>query len=237
MSTKSFRIQWHDTNDDKDGSLKGRQARHDDWKSLDDFTLSANTTYDFYLSQYQGLSYNAFITLSTAGSGAPQVGAKIPKNFNDDKGSGNDYAVELANIAVGSSPVAVTASYLVSEDPKVQVSWGQSSSNATVSLIWRGSSRGWFQKVNGSEIPVTGTIDVKTNDKVTIEVDDQSQNKSIAAVYEDTGPDTAQIDDVHDLRESNPYPFVRPRPSGSPSVTTYTVNLFDEMSSGSLAVR
>ncbi|KIG14261.1 hypothetical protein DB30_07010 [Enhygromyxa salina] len=214
--THSFRIQWHDSNSNYSGSLRGRHARGDDWESLDNFNLTANASYDFYMSVAEGVRYTTFVTIKV---GAQVYGAKVPPIVHDDQGSGNDDAIHLGPLALSSADLELKACVLVSDDPKVHVTWGKGGAGyvATVQLIWTGSG-GWTD-ANGRPIP--DPISVETYSQVVIQVSDQSRNVSTVAIYE------AQVM-VGELREAGVGTAVATlvQPTGATD-TTYTVNVFN----------
>ncbi|PRQ09709.1 hypothetical protein [Enhygromyxa salina] len=224
--THSFRIQWHDPNSNNSGSLRGRHARHDDWESLDEFTLSAGSSYDFYLSVVEGVDYTTFVTIEVGGQ---IFGAKVAPFIHDDQGSGNQDAIHLGPLALSSTALTVKASVLVSDDPKVHVTWGKggSSNNATVSLIWTGSG-GW---TDGAGRPIPDPIEVETYNLVVIQVSDQSHSVSTVAIYEAQALVGELID--NGLGQAS---ATLVQPTGA-SDSTYTVNVFNVLSdSGILAV-
>lgn len=223
--TSSFRIQWHDPNSNYSGSFRGREARGDDWRSLDDFRLAAGSTFDFYLSVVEGVEYVTFVTLKIDDDRT--YGARVPPLVHDDQGDGNQDAIALGPVTLGRSPIEVRASVLISDDPKVHVTWGKGGTeNAIVQLIWTGD--GWTD-ANGD--PVADTLDIDTLDSLTITVSDRSQHASMVAVYQ-----AQRL--VGELLENaiGQLSIVLAQPSGV-SETTYTVNLFDRLpDAGTLAV-
>lgn len=226
--TSSFRIQWHDPNGNNSGSFRGRAARGDDWRSLDDFSLHAGSTYDFYLSVVEGVDYVTFVTLKLDDNRT--IGAKIPPIVHDDQGEGNEDAIALGAATLGRTAISVEASVLVSDDPKVHVTWGKggSGNNAIVQLIWTGGSGGWTDDAGR---PIPDPIEIEAYDQVTVVVSDRSQHASTVAVYQ------AQnlVGEVLEAAFAG-LSILLTQPSGA-SETTYTVNVFDRMTDrGLLAV-
>jgi hypothetical protein len=223
--TNSFRIQWQDSNGNQSGSFAGRSERHDDWNSLGDFDLHENTSYDFHLSVGDGLGYTTFVTLTIDGQ---TFGAKVPPGVHDDLGDGNDDSVPLGPLALGTSHVSVEAYVLVSEDPKVQVTWGKGTSNPTVQLIWNGGSIGW---TDASGNPVGDTLAIESFNQVTFEVTDQSTNASEVAIYQSE----RLVGELTSAGYAYASTTVR-QPTGA-STTTYTINVFDPLQdAGRIAV-
>jgi hypothetical protein len=213
--TSSFRIQWDDQDNNQSGSFYGRNTANDEWEPLDEFVLTA-TSYDFYLSVSDGVGYVTFVSIVV---GEQTFGAKIPMQVHDDQGD----AIALGPLPVSGRAVEVHAWLLISDDPRINVTWGKggTTNQALVQLVWTGST--WTDGTGG---PITDPIEVESFDRVVLTVSDQSRDPGTIGVYQAQRLVGLLLDGG-----DGAVTIVLEQPSGAIE-TTYTVNVFDRLYDG-----
>lgn len=215
--TSSFRIQWGDQDSNQSGSFYGRNTPSDTWEPLDQFVLDA-TSYDFYLSVSAGLGYVTFVSIV---AGNQTFGAKVPMQVHDEQGN----AIALGPLPVSGRVIEVHAWLLISDDPRINVTWGKggTTNQALVQLIWTGST--WTDGTGG---PISDPIEVESYDRVVVTVSDQSRDPGTIGVYQ-TQRLVGRLLDGGDGAVT----ITLEQPSGA-TETTYTVNVFERLQDGGL---
>ena len=214
--TSSFRIQWNDQDSNHSGSFYGRNAPDGTWEPLDEFVLTA-TSYDFYLSVSDGVGYVTFVSIVVEGQ---TFGAKVPMQVHDQ-----GEAIALGPLPVSGRAVEVQAWLLISDDPRINVTWGKggTTNQPLVQLTWTGSA--WVDATGG---PISNPIEVDCYNRVLLTVDDQSRDPGTVGVYQAQRLVGRLLDGGQGA-----VTIALDQPSGA-TETTYTVNVFDRLDDGGL---
>jgi hypothetical protein len=168
-------FKWHDGNANQTGEF---QVYHDgSWHNLSsEYDIAANTTATFgFQSDFDG-STSPYVTFVTITSKSLSKGVKLTSPGNQ---------VDL-NLNTGNTNITFHAGVLISDDPKVNITWSRTGT-AGCNLIWNGSS--WSFSGDGAPAAGGDTFNVTAN-QVTITVTNSQSNTSSSIYTSDNTSNT-----------------------------------------------
>lgn len=168
-------FKWKDGNANQTG--KFQIYKNGSWNDLSNgYGIDGNTNTTFSLVSDFNDSPAAYVTFVTITSNSLNKGVKLMT-------PGNSVSVDLNT---GSSTIEFKAGIMISDDPKVNITWSRSGT-ATCTLAWNGSS--WAFSGDGAP-PAGGDTFTVTANQVTIVVINLSANTSSAIYTSDNTANT-----------------------------------------------
>jgi hypothetical protein len=209
-------FKWHDGNANQTGYFQ--VYKDGSWHDLSDgYGIAANDNTNFGVETDFDGATGAYVTFVTITSDSLSKGVKLTT-------AGSQVSVALNT---GNSTIQFRAAVLISDDPKVNISWSRSGT-ATCYLTWNGS----YWTFSGTGAPSAGgdTFNVTAN-QVTIVVTNSQSNTSSSLYTSDNTSNT--VGSIVATAAGSLTETI----TGSAGTSSYIVNVFQPLDeAGNLAV-